>query len=187
MVAQNTVRTYGINHVFRFVMGIWLRQNSRTSSTILLHMYATCSALPSNISTMSNTNIQPVIHLSRNFFFHRKLIWNISEVSPPFCVSRAIKNIHILVRGGGSEIGMHMRTKKGNFPWIMAHEVYNSGVYIQGNNMIHLHNIYAWVYFHGNVSLFLQNWKKNTLFSSRNVKLDRRLHFFLLFVTFFTE
>ena len=28
MVAQNTVRTYGINQVFRFVEGIWLRRKS---------------------------------------------------------------------------------------------------------------------------------------------------------------
>ena len=29
MVAQNTVRTYGINQVFRFIEGIWFHQNGR--------------------------------------------------------------------------------------------------------------------------------------------------------------
>ena len=57
MEAQNTVRTYGLNQVFRFVKGIWLHRNSRIiffsrKRPILLHMCATCSELPSYISTM---------------------------------------------------------------------------------------------------------------------------------------
>ena len=45
MEAQNTVRTYGIKQVFRFVEGIWLHRKSRQirffrKRQILLHMRA---------------------------------------------------------------------------------------------------------------------------------------------------
>ena len=71
MVAQNTVRLYGVNQVFRLVEGIWLHRQSRRIRffirkdlftylllliylrLILLHICATSSKLPSNISTMS--------------------------------------------------------------------------------------------------------------------------------------
>ena len=61
MVAQNTVRTYGVNQVFRFVKGIWLHRQSRQirffsrKRTILLHTCATCSELPSCIITGHQT------------------------------------------------------------------------------------------------------------------------------------
>ena len=56
MVAQNTVRTYGINHAFRFVEGIWLLRKSRKINIfsrkihILQYTRAKYSELPSNIS-----------------------------------------------------------------------------------------------------------------------------------------
>ena len=52
MVAQNTVRTYGANQVFRFVEGIRLLRIRffPRKSHILLHVCATYSELPSNIS-----------------------------------------------------------------------------------------------------------------------------------------
>ena len=57
MVAHNTVRTYGVNRVFRLVEGIWLHRMGRQirffwERPILLHTCATCSELPSYISTM---------------------------------------------------------------------------------------------------------------------------------------
>ena len=53
MLAQNTVLTYGVNQVFRFVEGIWLRRKSHQirncfrKRPILLHECAICSELPS--------------------------------------------------------------------------------------------------------------------------------------------
>ena len=47
MVAQNAVRTYGLNQVFRFVKGIWLHQKRPQ-----IHTCATYARLPSYISTM---------------------------------------------------------------------------------------------------------------------------------------
>ena len=60
MVAQNTVRTYGVNQVFRFVKGIWLHRKSCQirfiwKRPILLHTCATSSEVPSYISTMGET------------------------------------------------------------------------------------------------------------------------------------
>ena len=61
MVAQNTVRTYGINQIFRFVEGIWLHRKTRQTrrkfqeKTILHYTCATYSELPSNIRTMTTT------------------------------------------------------------------------------------------------------------------------------------
>ena len=58
MVAQNTVRTHGVNPVFRFVEGIRLHRKRRQiqfsirKRPIFLHACATCSELPSNASTM---------------------------------------------------------------------------------------------------------------------------------------
>ena len=58
MVAQNMVRTYEANRVFRFVEGIWLHRKSRQiqifvwKSHILHHTCAPCSELPSCISSM---------------------------------------------------------------------------------------------------------------------------------------
>ena len=63
MVALFTMRTYGVNQVFRFVEGIWLHRKSCQVSfnfrkrPILLYTCATCSELPSYISTMSKTHI----------------------------------------------------------------------------------------------------------------------------------
>ena len=61
MVAQNTVRRFGVNQVFQIVEGIWLYQKSlqirflkkRPNS---IHKCATCSELPSYIITMQNTD-----------------------------------------------------------------------------------------------------------------------------------
>ena len=36
MVAQNTLRTYGVNQVSRFVEGIWLQRKSRQIQTFFL-------------------------------------------------------------------------------------------------------------------------------------------------------
>ena len=61
MVAQNTVRTYGVNQVFRFVEGIWLHRNRKSlqirfrKRSILLPTCATCFELPSYTSTMMDT------------------------------------------------------------------------------------------------------------------------------------
>ena len=60
MKAQNTVRKYGVNQVFRFVEGILLHRKSRQirnfcrKRPIFLHTCATCSELPSYISAMGN-------------------------------------------------------------------------------------------------------------------------------------
>ena len=59
MVAHFTKRAYGVNQEFRFVKDIWLQRKSRQirvfsrNRPILLHTSATCSELPSYISTMS--------------------------------------------------------------------------------------------------------------------------------------
>ena len=64
MVAQNTVRTQGVNQVFRFVEDICFNLKSRQigfflsrKRLILLHRCVTCSKLPSNISTMHKQSI----------------------------------------------------------------------------------------------------------------------------------
>ena len=61
MVAQNTVRSYGVNQVFRFVEGILLHRKSSQiliffslKRPILRHMCATRSQLPYYISTMDH-------------------------------------------------------------------------------------------------------------------------------------
>ena len=61
MVAQNTVRTYGINQAIRFVEGIWLHHKNHQIPKIIQilpishNMCAACSELPSHISTMQQT------------------------------------------------------------------------------------------------------------------------------------
>ena len=64
MVAQNTVRTYGVNQAFRFVEGTWLHRQSRQirfrkirKRPIFPNMCATCCELPSYMCTLANTNI----------------------------------------------------------------------------------------------------------------------------------
>ena len=68
MVAENSVRTYGVNNLFRFVKGIWLHRQTRyirfffsRNSHVLLHTCATFSELPSYISTMGQTNPETVV------------------------------------------------------------------------------------------------------------------------------
>ena len=55
MVAQNTVRTYGVNRVLRSVEGIWLHRKSQFrffwKRPILLHTCVTCSVQPSYVSS----------------------------------------------------------------------------------------------------------------------------------------
>ena len=69
MVAQNAVRTYGLNPVFRFVEGIWLYRKSRQiriffgNRPILLHTCATCSELQYHTSTMTRSNRQYRVHV----------------------------------------------------------------------------------------------------------------------------
>ena len=59
MVAHFTMRTYGLNHEFRFVEGIWLHRKGRQirfffrKCPILRYTYATCFELPSYISTIN--------------------------------------------------------------------------------------------------------------------------------------
>ena len=61
MVAENSVHTFEVNQVFRFVEDIGLNQKSRQirfvirKRPILIHMCATCSELPLYISTMPVT------------------------------------------------------------------------------------------------------------------------------------
>ena len=50
MVAQNMVRTYGVNQIFRFAEGIWL---NRKSCQVRLFL-----ELPSYISNLGVSNIQ---------------------------------------------------------------------------------------------------------------------------------
>ena len=57
MVAHFTLRKYGVKQAFRFFEGIWLHRKSRQirffrKRPILHHTCATCSELPSYISTM---------------------------------------------------------------------------------------------------------------------------------------
>ena len=58
MVAQNTVRTYGVNLVIRFVEGIWLHRKSRQlrfffrKGPILLYKCATFTERPFYINTI---------------------------------------------------------------------------------------------------------------------------------------
>mgnify|MGYP001336334235 CR=1 FL=1 len=53
-----TMLTYGVNQEFRFFEGIWLHRKIRqfqlffSEKIFLHHMRATCSELPSYISTM---------------------------------------------------------------------------------------------------------------------------------------
>ena len=54
-----TMRTYGVNPTFRFVEGIWIHRNSRqirrkkkSEWTYFNYTCATCSEIPSYISTM---------------------------------------------------------------------------------------------------------------------------------------
>ena len=56
LVAQNTVRTYGVNHVFRFVEGFCLHRKSRQlrKLPIFHHTCATCSELTSYIGSMGS-------------------------------------------------------------------------------------------------------------------------------------
>ena len=69
MVAQNTVLTYGVNQIFKFVEGIWLHKKSRQirffsrKIPILLHTCATCSEVPSYKSTMVQTVVIKKIEL----------------------------------------------------------------------------------------------------------------------------
>ena len=59
MVAHFTMRTYGVNLEFRFVEGISVHRKSRKirvfswKCPILHHTCATCSELPSYMSTMT--------------------------------------------------------------------------------------------------------------------------------------
>ena len=61
MVAQNLVRTFSVNQVFRVVADIWLHLQSHQIRHIfrqfLLHTYATFSDLPSYKSTMGGIGI----------------------------------------------------------------------------------------------------------------------------------
>ena len=72
MVAQNTVRTYGVIQAFRFVEGIWLHRKSRKilfffrKRPILLHTCAACSELPSykiNTTVCRNVDLDPVFKI----------------------------------------------------------------------------------------------------------------------------
>ena len=56
MVAQNTMRTYGVNHVIRFVEGIWLQRKSRQIYFFTLYV-PTYSKLPSYIITTRTIKI----------------------------------------------------------------------------------------------------------------------------------
>ena len=59
MVVHFTMRTYGVNKELRFVEGIWLHKKESPSPifcsemTFLHHTCATCSELPSKLSTMA--------------------------------------------------------------------------------------------------------------------------------------
>ena len=71
MVAQNTVRTYGVNHfkffdmlkafglIERFVKSDFFSRKR----PILLHTCVTCSELPSYISTMSTMHFALILQL----------------------------------------------------------------------------------------------------------------------------
>ena len=74
MVAQNTMRVYGVNQVFRFVEGIWLHRKIRKSisflkSPILLHICATCSELPVYTSTMTIPRLECGLSLINGTIF----------------------------------------------------------------------------------------------------------------------
>ena len=64
MVAHFAVRTYRVNQEFRFVKGSWLQRKNRQirynfrKLPISHHTCATCSDLPSYISTMNIAVIQ---------------------------------------------------------------------------------------------------------------------------------
>ena len=68
MVAHFTMRTYGVNEAFRFVEGTWLHRKSHQirffvrKRPILHHTFATCSELPSYISTMTKTIKENIGH-----------------------------------------------------------------------------------------------------------------------------
>ena len=71
MVAQNTVRTYGVNQFFfQFVTGIRLHRQSRQNRIcflkipILLHTCATCSELPSNIINICTGSSDPCLEVT---------------------------------------------------------------------------------------------------------------------------
>ena len=56
MVAQNAVRTYGMNQTFRIVEGIWLHRKSRQIFLLgkyLFYFIRTCFEQTSYISTMA--------------------------------------------------------------------------------------------------------------------------------------
>ena len=68
MVAQNTMRTYGVNQVCRFVESICLHRQSRQirfflsrKSPILIDTRATGSRLPSYISTIPSIGFQETL------------------------------------------------------------------------------------------------------------------------------
>ena len=88
MVARKTVRTYGVNMVFRF-RGIRLHRQSRQIrkknriTPLLLHTSATCSELPYYISTMTKclcivfdtfeNAVNGENHISQNNVLHFRL------------------------------------------------------------------------------------------------------------------
>ena len=56
MVAKNTVRTHGVNRLFRFVNGMWLRCVIKFYiffGKVIFHTCTTCSELPSFIRTIN--------------------------------------------------------------------------------------------------------------------------------------
>ena len=67
MVAQNTVRTYGVNRVFRFVESIRVHQKGRQISIYLPNMCATCSELPCYTEYLKSYR-KFVLHLPKYIF-----------------------------------------------------------------------------------------------------------------------
>ena len=66
MVAQNMVRTYGVNQVFRFVEGIWLDRKSRQIQNSYFSSHCPCSKITARLLTF--------IHKTTNMKdFFRKL------------------------------------------------------------------------------------------------------------------
>ena len=59
MVAHYTMRTYGVNQVFRFVEGIWFKSDFLSENT-----YFTSYVLPPYVSTMLIPFISTKNHLS---------------------------------------------------------------------------------------------------------------------------
>ena len=103
MVAHFTMRTFGVNQVFRSVIGMLLHRKSHQilkrfrKRPILHHTCALCSELPSYISTVCSTCF--VISMSRPPFTYTQQNMRISWSHHLYCKGRPARSSTLNHRG----------------------------------------------------------------------------------------